>query len=63
MNIGRIIGSIIFLDFRHALCINVLFTGRALHLIGDWMAVGPTAVQEVCAPWPQRLRSTYCSIH
>lgn len=49
--IGRIIGSIIFLDFRHGFCINVLFSARRIHLLAfaSHQPLGQSIfVQEVC---------------
>lgn len=49
--IGRVIGSIIFLDLRHGFCINVLFSARRVHLLAfasDQPLGQIVFVQEVC---------------
>eukprot|EP00913_Durusdinium_trenchii_P018855 g17718.t1 len=49
--IGRIIGSLAFLDLRHGLCINVLFKARRLHFLFGTFSISDGLmifVQEVC---------------
>ncbi|CAK9021741.1 unnamed protein product [Durusdinium trenchii] len=49
--IGRIIGSLAFLDLRHGLCINVLFSARRLHFLFGTFSISDGLmifVQEVC---------------
>eukprot|EP00434_Breviolum_minutum_P039197 symbB.v1.2.034798.t1/scaffold4525.1/size38475/3 len=49
--IGRIIGSIAFLDFRHSFCINVIFSARRLQVlaVGSAPLLGQNVfVSEVC---------------